>query len=347
MRIDSRQLNLAAQSVLLKLGEGCAEAERAANCLVYADMTGVSTHGTYLLKIIYDRVNAGMTKLPTSPKVLSDSGATALIDGNNGLGPSAAGLAMEMAVSKARQFGIGLVLVRNTNNVGCLGYYTHMAAEGGMVGMMAGNANAAMAPWGGADAYFGTNPISVSVPSAGGAPMILDMASSLVARGKIRKASREKRPIPQGWAIDSEGRPTTDPDAALAGSLLPMGGPKGSGLAIIVDIVTGMLSGSLYGPAVKSFHSMDGPTGVGAACAAIDPGRFMDERQFASSVAEYVKDMKSMRKAEGHSAIYAPGEIEASKWTASLINGIEMEESAVKAINELLGNVGADMILGG
>ena len=347
MKLDSLKLTEAATAVLTGLGESPVDAAVAAECLVYADMTGVSTHGTYLLKNVYERVNSKMLNLPTKAKVTSDSGATASIDGNNGLGPVACSLAMQKAIEKAKQFGISIVLVKDTNNVGCLGYYTNLAARHGMVGLMAGNANAAMAPWGGSEAYFGTNPVSVAIPVQGAAPIVLDMASSLVARGKIRKASREKKQIPLGWAIDSEGRPTTDPDVALKGTLLPMGGPKGSGLAIIVDLLAGVLAGAKYGPAVKSFHSPDGPTGVGALCVALDPTRFMVSSQFQGEVAEYIKDMKGMKKAEGHSAIYAPGEIEASKWEAASKGGVELDDAAVSAINDLLSKVGSSMVLGG
>jgi LDH2 family malate/lactate/ureidoglycolate dehydrogenase len=347
MKIDSSKLSRAATSILIGLGEEPAAAATAAECLVYADMTGVSTHGTYLLKNVYDRVMAKMLNLPTHAKLISDSGATALVDGNNGLGPVATTMAMKIAIEKARQFGIGIVLVRDTNNVGCLGYYTNLAAKHGMVGIMAGNANAAMAPWGGAEAYFGTNPVSIGVPADAMAPIVLDMASSLVARGKIRKASREKKQIPLGWAIDTEGRPTTDPDVALKGTLLPMGGPKGSGLAIMVDLLSGMLAGAKFGPDVKSFHSPDGPTGVGALCIVLDPARFMDAGEYKKQVSGYMRDMKGMKKAEGHSAIYSPGEIEAGKWETASKTGVELDETAISAIDELLRKVGADMVLGG
>lgn len=347
MRVNALELQKAAALVLTSLGEDPKDAVAVAECLVYADMTGISTHGTYLLKMVCDRADAKMLNIPTNARILKESPGTALVDGNNGLGPAAATLAMQMAIDKARTCGIGLVLVRDTNNVGCLGYYTNMAAKQGMIGAMAGNANAAMAPWGGAEAYFGTNPISLSIPSSNAAPVVLDMASSLVARGKIRKASREKKQIPPGWAIDSDGRSTTDPDAALKGTLLPMGGPKGSGLAIIVDMVTGILAGAKSGPEVKSFHSLDGPTGVGCMCAALDPSKFMDPEDYARQVDDYINDMKGMRLAEGSTGIYAPGEIEAGKWEKASKNGIEMDDAAVATINELLKKAGSDMTLGG
>ncbi len=347
MKIDSLKLGKAAAAILVGLGEDPQDALKAAECLVYADMTGVSTHGTYLLKPIYERAKAGMLRLPTEAKLISDSKATATIDGNNGLGPVAATMAMETAMKKAGEFGMGMALAKNTNNVGCLGYYTGLVARAGMIGIMACNANASMAPWGGAQAYFGTNPISISVPTKKGHPIVLDMASSIVARGKIRKASREKGRIPEGWALDKEGRPTTDPDEALEGTLLPIGGPKGSGLAMVVDLVAGMLSGASYGPSVRSFHSLEGPTGVGAAFFAIDPARFMGLDEYRGLVGAYIDDMKKTRKATGHPSILSPGEIEAMRWENARAAGVELDDAAVSTLNELLGKVGSGMVLGG
>ncbi|HNV33996.1 MAG TPA: Ldh family oxidoreductase [Bacillota bacterium] len=347
MKIDPIKLGKAAAAILVGLGEDPEDSLRAAECLVYADMTGISTHGTYLMKTVYERAKAGMLNLPTGARLVSDSAATAIVDGNNGLGPVAGTLAMDTAVKKARDFGVGVVLVRNTNNVGCLGYYTKLAAKAGMVGLMACNANASMAPWGGAQAYFGTNPISLSVPVEKGHPVVLDMASSIVARGKIRKASREKARIPEGWALNREGRPTTDPDEALGGTLLPIGGPKGSGLAMVVDLVAGMLSGASYGPSVRSFHSLDGPTGVGTAFLAMDPARFMDPSEYKGLVDAYIEDMKGTRRAAGFSSIFSPGEIEAERWESSRVSGVELDDPAVSTLNGLLAQVGSNILLGG
>ncbi len=347
MKVTAEELSLAAAVILEGLGETSDNAAKAADCMAYADMTGVVTHGTYLLKNISNRVKAGILNLPTCAEIAKDDMATAIVDGGNGLGFIAARLAMETAVKKAGEYGVGWVLIRSTNNVGCLGYYANIAVRSGMIGVAACNANAAMAPWGGREAFLGTNPISVGIPAGEENPIILDMASSLVARGKIRKASRENKQIPEGWALDGSGAPTTDPDEALKGSLLPMGGPKGSGLAMIVDIISGMLSGSKYGLDVTSFHSPDGPTGVGGICIALDISRFMDLCDFTGKVDDYVKTVKSLKTAEGHSSIYMPGEIENTKLAVSRESGIDLDATALDTINVLLRTVDSDMKLGG
>lgn len=347
MKITANELSQATAVILEGLGETPENASLAADSMVYADMCGIVTHGTHLLNNISKRAKVGLLDLPTNAKIVKDETATAIIDGGNGLGFVAGRMAMETAVKKAEKYGAGCVLIRATNNLGALGYYTNIAVQRGMIGVAACNANAAMAPWGAREPFLGTNPISIGIPAGNESPIILDMASTLVARGKIRKASREKKQIPEGWALDKNGVPTTDPDEALKGSLLPIGGPKGSGLAIVVDVISGILSGSKYGSDILSFHSPDGPTGVGGVCIALDISRFMDLDTFTEKLDGYVRNMKSLEKAQGHSTIYMPGEIENIKLTESREKGIDLDNAALDRINTLLETVGSDMRLGG
>ena len=219
-----------------------------------------------------------------------------------------------MSIEKAKEFGIGCCLVRNTNNIGMLTVYTLMAAQAKTVGIVLANSAASMSPWGGAEAFFGTNPLSISVPGEEGAPpVVLDMSSTVVARGKIRRADRLKESIPEGWAFDETGTPTTDPAAALKGTLMPIGGPKGYGLALMIDVLAGMLSGSLYGPEIRTFHELKGATGVGVFTLAIEIERFMPIGQFTGLFQNYLASIKASRKAKGVSRIYLPGEIEYEK----------------------------------
>jgi LDH2 family malate/lactate/ureidoglycolate dehydrogenase len=277
-----------------------------------------------------------MIRVPTVLHVVREDETTALLDGGNGLGQVAAHRAMSLAIQKARQFGTGLVLVRNTNHIGILAFYSVMAAQQGMVGVVLCNSAPSMSPWGGAEPFFGTNPLSIAIPGEGSDPIVLDMSSSIVARGKIRRAQRMKEPIPLGWALDENGQPTTDPDAALKGTLLPIGGPKGYGLAFMIDILTGMLSGSHYGPAVRSFHELSGPTGIGVLTLALDIERFMPLAQFKERLASYTGSLRKVRRAKGVSRIYLPGEIELEKEKKSLEEGIELSDSTVRSLNQLL-----------
>jgi len=345
MKIPVNSLRQGAQDILVYLGETPQNAAEIANSLVKADMRGISTHGTYLLKIIDMRVKGKQLSLPTIPKVVSDSGATAIIDGADGIGMVAGHMALELGMEKAKQFGISIVLIRNTNNVGSLASYTQRAADNGMIAIMSGNAAPAMAPWGGAEQFMGTNPIGISIP-ADGSGFTADMASSVVARGKIRKASRQGVQIPENWALDENGITTTDPDKALKGTLLPIGGPKGSALALTVDIISGMLSGAGFGKTLKSFHELEGPTNVGVSIIIIDIARFMPLDHFKELMTGYTETIKGLKKAEGFTEVLMPGEIEYRKEKNSEENGVEIDAQQIAALNELLVQSGSEIRLG-
>jgi len=337
MRVSPDRLREITVQIVKGLGASPEEAVLVAESLVKADMRGTDTHGVAYLKMLADRVDVQMINLPTPLNVIKEDVATGLIDGGNGLGQVAAHRAMTMGIEKAQRCGVGCCLVRNTNNIGFLGFYTMMAAEKGMVGIIMTNAAAAMSPWGGTEAFFGTNPLSIAVPgNSKEAAIVLDMSSSLVARGKIRRAHKLKESIPLGWAFDETGSPTTDPAAALKGTLAPMGGPKGYGLALMVDVLAGMLSGSKYGTGVKTFHQPEGPTGVGACCIAIDVERFMPLREFKGLVRSYGESIRGSKKAKGTSRIYLPGEIESEKEQTSFREGIEINPDTTKHLNQLL-----------
>ncbi len=336
MKVKPEQLKRVAVEILRGFKATDEQAELVAESLVRADMRGIGTHGVHFLTLLADRVDAGMIQIPTHLKVIKDEGATGLIDGGDGLGQVAAHRAMEMSIEKARKFGTGSVAVRNTNHIGILAFYTLRIAEQGMVGMVMCNGAASMPPWGGAEAFFGTNPLSIAVPNGSGEPIVLDMSSSLVARGKIRRAERLREPIPLGWALDQNGEPTTDPSEAMKGTLVPIGGPKGYGLALMVDVLAGLLSGSQFGRKVKTFHQPLGPTGVGVFVMAIDIGRFMPIQQFKESMQSYGDSIKESRKAKGVSRIYLPGEIEFEKKKKSMTEGIELDDSVASTLNQLL-----------
>ena len=342
--VAPKRLKEVVVEVLQGVGAGAEEAPIVAESLVRAEMRGTDTHGLPYLKLLVERVEAKMVALPTRVTTLKDEGATALLDGGNGIGQFSGWKAMEMSVQKAREFGIGLTLVRHTNNLGFLAFYSLNAAAQGYVGVTMGNANAAISPWGGAEAFFGTNPISIAVPGRP-EPVALDMSSSLVARGKIRRAQRLGEKIPLGWALDESGLPTDDPGAALRGTLVPIGGPKGYGLALMVDVLAGMLSGAAFGQAIKSFHQLTGPTEVGALTLAINVERFMPVEQFRELMNGYTESIRGSRKAKGTTRIYLPGEIEAEKERTSAEKGIELRPASSELVNQLLEKVKSPMRL--
>lgn len=342
MKIPAAKLQSDANSILRSLGISPEEAEIVAESLVKAELRGIPTHGVNFLPLIAQRIKSGMLVVPTKLTVVSNEGSTVLIDGGNGLGQVAASEAMRRAIENARRYGTGFSLVRNTNHIGLLAFYTQMAAAEGMIGFCSCNSAASMAPWGGAEPFFGTNPFSVAAPGEGDLSVVLDMSTSVVARGKIRRSVRMKQPIPPGWARDDCGEPTDDPQAALKGTLEPIGGPKGYGMAFFIDLVSGLLSGSKYSREVSTFHQPLSPTGVGVTAMAIDVSRFMPVDEFRRRVAEHVDSIRSSKKAKSTSRIYLPGEIETENEKRSLAEGVELDPQVQQALEQLQRELGLE-----
>jgi len=338
MILDRKKLDEAIIKLLEANGAASSEAGLVAESLIAAEARGIKTHGLKFLPIAIDRIEKGLINIPTDLEVLNDEGAITHFDGGNGLGQFAAAKSMEKSIEKASQLGIGLSLTRNSNHVGFLSFYTLMVADKGMIGICMSNSAPAMAPWGGVEPFFGTNPISISAPAVGSPHITLDMSTSIVARGKIRMAESKGEKILPGWAIDSKGNRTEDPGEALKGSILPIGGPKGYGMALFIDIICGLLSGSKYGKGVKTFHKPLAPTGIGFLTAAIDISRFMETGRFAGLLKDYIKDIKSSKKAVGNDVIYMPGEIETRRGMND--QQIDADDGIIEKINVLLDKKG-------
>jgi LDH2 family malate/lactate/ureidoglycolate dehydrogenase len=343
VKVSAKHLSDVTVALLRSMGIDDHESKLVADNLVMAEKRGIATHGVNFLPLLADRIEHEQVIIPTAVRVISDADAVTHLDGGNGLGQTAAKQGMRSAIDKARRFGVGLSLIRNTNHIGLLAYYTLMAANEGLVGVCMCNGAASMAPWGGAEPFFGTNPFSVAAPGGDGDPVVLDMSTSIVARGKIRRALRLKERIPLGWALDAAGSPTDDPQAAMGGTLLPIGGPKGYGMALFIDLVSGLLSGSKYSRDVKTFHKPEGPTGVGVTTLAIDITRFMPLDAFRSLVGEYGRAIRGSAKARDTARIYLPGEIEAERERGSAQRGIEVDEPVCQSLDTLLEKAGLPM----
>lgn len=336
MKVKPERLMGIAEAVLVALGASQEESTLVARSLVWADMRGIPTHGMNFLTKIVDRIEKGVLDLPTRVTILSTKGATVHLDGGNGFGQVAADQAMRMSIDLARKHGVGVSLVRNTNHIGVLASYTYLAAREGMLGLCMCNAAASMAPTGGAEPFMGTNPLSMALPSGDGLPILFDMSTSVVARGKIRRALALGQEIPEGWALDERGRGTKDPQAAMNGSLLPIAGPKGYALALFIDLIAGLLSGSKYGREILSFHKPLGPTGVGVMTMALDVGSFMALDQFTRLVSDHANSIRGSRKAEGVERIYLPGEIEFEREEINRSKGVELDRPVIQSLNQLL-----------
>src|SRR5512140_2507124 len=216
---------------------GEADAHLLADTLVQADLWGHQSHGVLRLDWYRKRIVAGTLKADARPEFATDAGAVAVIDGRDGAGQALAKRAMEEAIARAKRHGVGVVGVRDSNHFGTAMYFTRMAAAAGCVGFLSTNASPAMAPWGGRAKAIGNNPWSIAAPAGRHAPMVLDIANTAVARGKVYLARQRGERIPDGWALDAEGRPTADPRAAIEGIILPMAGHKGSGIAVMMDVL--------------------------------------------------------------------------------------------------------------
>jgi LDH2 family malate/lactate/ureidoglycolate dehydrogenase len=345
VRVTADQLMKVGLELLQTTGTGLREARLVAENLVAAEMRGMPTHGVNLIPTILERIAAGQMEVPTELKVIADQQAVVHIDGGNGFGQTAAVEGMRRCIEKARQFGVGFSLIRNTNNVGLLALYSLIAARQGLIGICACNGAASMAPWGGAEPFFGTNPFSIAAPGGAGDPVVLDMSTTVVARGKIRRAARLKERIPLGWALDAAGVPTSDPEAAIQGTLVPVGEHKGYGMAFFIDLICGLLSGSSYGRAVRTFHQPEGPTGVGVMVMAAEIERFMPFDRFSKLVDEHIRTIRASTRAQGRERIYLPGEIEAEREQQSRHEGIEIDQPVAKALDNLLEKAGLSMRL--
>jgi len=279
-------------AALQRSGATPAMARATARALVAAEATGISSHGASRIPQYCGHLKIGRAKGSAIPEVVKDSKAAALVDAKQGLAFDACALAVDEAIKRARQFGVAYVAVTNSNHFGVAAYHLEAIASAGFVGLAFSNSPAAMPAWGGKRALFGTNPIAAVFPRRNDAPLVIDLSLSAVARGKIMVAARDGKPIPEGWAIDKDGKPTTDAKAALDGSMLPAGGVKGAMLALVVELLVCSLSGAAYGFESDSFFTQEGkPTRIGQAFLAINPGALAGEDVFLDRVEALVEAM--------------------------------------------------------
>lgn len=283
-----------------------------ADALVQADLWGHQSHGVLRARWYLERLRSGVMMADTAIETVRDVGCVAVLDGRDGVGQVIALRAMEQAIAKAKTHGVGCVAVRHSNHFGTLMYYTRLAARAGCVGFLTSNGGPAMAPWGGAKKkVVGTNPWSIGAPVPDGPPMLMDMANTGVARGKIYLARRRRERIPLGWALDAEGRPTTDPEAAIDGIILPMAGHKGYAIAAVMDVLAGVVSGSQFLSGVHGPYHYDRKSGAGHFITVYDIEAFMPRAAFDERMARFVAELKSQPLADGFDEIFYPGELEA------------------------------------
>jgi LDH2 family malate/lactate/ureidoglycolate dehydrogenase len=300
-----------ATSIYEAAGMPAADAALVADTLVQADLWGHQSHGVLRLPWYLARLRAGVCVAAATPRTVVDAGALAVIDGGDAMGQVLTHHAMGEAIRRARVHGIAAVALRNSNHFGTALYYTLTAAREGCVAFLSTNASPAMAPWGGRQKTVGTNPWSWAAPAGRYAPMVLDIANTGVARGKVYLARQKGQPIPEGWAIDSNGAPTTDPQAAIDGIILPMAGHKGYAIAAMMDMLSGVLTGSAFGTGVAGPYQTDRKSGAGQLMIVIDIAKLQPLDEFSARMEKMIEELKAVPLAQGHDEVFYPGEIEA------------------------------------
>ncbi|KAK1716392.1 malate/L-lactate dehydrogenase [Colletotrichum lupini] len=311
-----------------------------ARCLVAADLRGVDTHGMNRIPSYMERVRQGVLNATAQPELKQVTPVVAHVDGKNGFGFVAAEMGMAAAIESAKTFGIGMASVSHSNHFGMSAWVVQQALDADMMSLVFTNSSPALPAWGGQSKLMGVSPIACGAPGKD-KPFILDMAPSVAARGKIYKAKRRGEKIPLDWALDAEGRPTDDPTAALGGVMLPMGGPKGSALAIMMDVFSGVFSGSAFAGHVTNPYDPSKPADVGHFLVAIKPDLFMSLDDFRERMDYLYQRVVGSDKAAGVDRIYFPGEIEQLQQQEREKTGIPLVQAEIDALNEEAAKVGA------
>ena len=302
-----------AAAVLAGTGITTQNAELVAQSLVAADVEGVPSHGVALLPLYVKRLNAGGVVAKAEPAIVEDLGGLVVMTASHVLGQISSKMAIDLAAERAKLHGISMVTVRNGFHFGTAGYWAKALAVQGMIGFAFSNTRPLMPAPGGAQAVVGNNPIAIAFPSDTGTPVVIDMAMSATAMGKIRLADTKGEDIPLGWATDADGRPTTDPAEAIKGMLLPAAGPKGFGLAVAVDLLCGALSGGAFGDAVKPMYGNPAEHyDCSHAFIAIDAQQTGSGSGIGAAVTSLANQIRESNKAPDTARIFAPGDIEQS-----------------------------------
>lgn len=303
--------------------------------LVLADLFGLSTHGLSRVESYGDRLMVQGIRAQPHIKVESPAPALRLVDGDNGVGPLVGMHALRAAMEAAGQYGIGMAFARGSNHFGPISPYSLIAAEEGFASIIGSNATTTIAPWGGSDARLGNSPLGFGVPNPGGQPFLLDMAMSVVARAKIRNALKRGESIPDTWATDDKGRATTDPKAALDGFLQPIGGHKGYGLALMVDLFAGLLSNAAYLTHVKSWvDAPDEPQNLGHFFILINTNVLGSSQWLTERMKDFASILHDSPPAVEGRPVIMPGEIELNKMVQQQADGIKLDPSVVKLLQE-------------
>ncbi len=332
--IQASELKALVSGIFEKNGVPSADAAIAAECLVHANLTGVDSHGVLRVAHYIKRIQTGSINPKASNNVTRTSAATAMLDGDDGLGHVSAYLAMREAVKIAEESGVGFVGVNNSSHCGALSFHVTTAIKAGKIGMAFSQTDKRVTAFGGKQPFFGTNPLCIGGPSSTGQPVMLDMATSLVAWGHIVKAQGLNQPVPEEWGVAEDGSKTTDPHKMTW--LAPAAGPKGYGLGAIVDVMTGLLCGGAFGPNVVTMYGdYEQKRKLCHMVAAINFKVFAGAETFLAGMAKMVEEIHQVPPAEGFKSVLAPGEPEYLKARDRGANGIPLDDHVWDELNAL------------
>jgi LDH2 family malate/lactate/ureidoglycolate dehydrogenase len=352
------QLESFMRDVFIQVGVPREDAAICAEVLIESDKRGIDSHGIGRFKPIYiDRIKAGIQNPITHFEVVKDYLAVAVVDGHDGMGHVIGKRSMQMAIDKAKQYGLGMVVVRNSTHYGIAGYYATMAVKAGLIGITGTNARPSIAPTFGVENMLGTNPLTVGFPSDEDFPFMLDCATSVTQRGKIEHYERIGKAMPEGWVINRDGSSETDPSTALTGlnkgtcALAPLGGLgeetagfKGYGYATVVEVLSAALQQGQFLKALNGFDSIGKktPYHLGHFFIAIDIGAFVEIDRFKKTTGDILRELRASAKAPGEERIYTAGEKEYLAWLERKETGVPLNDSLKKTIKELIEEYGLD-----
>jgi LDH2 family malate/lactate/ureidoglycolate dehydrogenase len=332
MRFPYQKLDAFTCAVLERLGVPTKEAQTVTAVLSQASLRGVDTHGIDLLPGYVQRLRSGMFNPKPQMKVIKESVATMVIDADQALGYISSVFGMEQAINKAQVAGVGWINVINSNHHGALAYYALMAAKQDMIGIVTTTTSSGMAPWGSREPLVGNNPVAFAVPCTEHEPVVLDMACSLLANGRVRLAKERDEPIPEGLSIDAHGNPNRDPLKSAA--LLPFGDYKGSGLAMVFGFLAGVLAGSPF-TGYRQGRGGSGPSEIAHLLIAVDIAHFTAVEEFKASVDTTIKSWHQAKTRPGFDEVLVPGEREWRHFADRIQNGIPLHASLVAELHKL------------
>jgi LDH2 family malate/lactate/ureidoglycolate dehydrogenase len=339
-RVMPAELKAVVSTIFQSCGMNGADAKLLAGALTAADQRGIHSHGTLRVPEYVDKLTIGGVDPRARPAIAQDNGTALIIDAHNAMGQIAAHFAMTAAIQRARTIHVAIAAVRNSNHCGAMDNWASMALAHDMIGLAATNALPTMAPWGGIDKIVGINPLAVAIPAASEVPVVLDIAFGATAHGKIRVYHQKGHPIPEGWAFDADGRPTTDAGAAMEGLIQPIGSHKGVGLGIVIGIFSTLLSGASYGTELGNM--IDGPKAGkdGHIFAAIDIAAFQPVDLFKKRVDVISRQIQSSRRRTGVDRLYPPGLLETEFERRYEGEGIPLNDETIAGIRAAARRVG-------